>query len=76
MERQSTMKAKTKVMVEIKSLLKDLPMHEQIEVVERLGKQLRQANSIQTAKEIDQFSRRVGTKKQIDKYPINGQIHA
>ncbi len=61
-------------MVQIKSLLKDLPVHERIEILERLGKQTRQANSIEINKEVRDDANRKGLAKKIDHLPINGEL--
>ena len=62
---------KSKVQVEIISLLNQLANPcDQIEVIERIGKRLRQANSIQTAKEVARFAVKNGVKKEIDYTPV------
>ncbi len=66
------MKKETEVLVQIMSLLNQFEVVKQIEIVERLGKRLRQANSVQTAKEVHQFAIKKGTKKEITHYPVNG----
>jgi len=69
------MKKETQAVVDIQSILNQFETVKQIEIIERLGKKLRQANSVQTAKEVHQFAVKRGVKKDIDKYPINGEIH-
>lgn len=69
------MKKESAALVQILSILNQFDTIKQIELVERLGKRLRQANSVQTAKEVHQFAVKRGVKKEIDKYPINGEIH-
>ena len=65
-----SIKKETQLTVEILCLLNELELSERITIIERIGKRLRQQNSIQTAKEVDQFTRNIGTKKQIDIYPV------
>jgi ATP-dependent protease HslVU (ClpYQ) peptidase subunit len=43
------------IMIEIKKLLFELPLTERITLIERLGKQLRQQNSIETNREVNEF---------------------
>jgi hypothetical protein len=63
------MSTKQKIQVEILSLLNQLPVvAERIEIIERIGKRLRQANSIETAKEVQKFVTKSGLNKKIDKY--------
>lgn len=51
---------KQKIQVEILSLLNQLPVvAERIEIIERIGKRLRQANSIETNKEIKKFQQKL-----------------
>ncbi len=69
------MKKETKIMVEILSLLNQLDTPDAIALVERIGKRLRRANSINTAKEVAQFAASKGLKKNVDKYPVNGQLN-
>lgn len=65
------MKKSTKILIEILSILNQLEEHaERIEVIERIGKRLRQANSIATAKEVEIFTRKTGNKKDIDYSPV------
>ena len=61
-------------MVQIMSLLNQFEIVKQIEILERLGKRVRQANSVQTAKEVQQFVTKRGVKKNVDHYPINGEL--
>lgn len=61
------MKKSTKIMTEILSLLNQIEEPaERIDIVERIGKRLRQANSIATAKEVERFSIKAGVKKDIE----------
>jgi hypothetical protein len=48
-------KMKQEKTIQILSLLNDVDIVTRIEIIERIGKRLRQANSIQTAKEIQRF---------------------
>lgn len=64
------MEKKNEVHVKIQSILNEIPMPDRIEIIERIGKRLRQANSVQTAKEVDLWSRKMGAKKNIDHYPV------
>lgn len=68
------MKKETEVIVKILSLLNEFPAVKQIEIAERIGKRLRQANSVQTAKEVHQFAVKKGLAKKIDHLPINGEL--
>lgn len=61
---------KQKAMIQILSLLNEFDVVERIEIIERIGKRLRQANSIQSAKEVKEFSIKKGVKKDIDYTPI------
>lgn len=61
---------KNEIQIKILSLLNDLSIPERIEVIERIGKRLRQANSIQSAKEVQDFINKKGKKKDIDYTPI------
>lgn len=61
------MKKSTKIQVEILALLNQIEEPaERIEMVERIGKRLRQASSIAAAKEVEQFARKAGIKKDIE----------
>lgn len=62
-------------MVEIQSMLNQLDTTTAISIVERIGKRLRQANSINTAKEVAKFAADKGLKKNVDKYPVNGELN-
>lgn len=55
----------------MQSLLFNLaePAH-RIAVLERLGKHMRQLNSIETAKEVEKFTIKMNSKKKIDEYPV------
>ena len=68
------MKKEAAALVQILSILNQFDTVKQIELVERLGKRLRQANSVQTAKEVHQFAVKRGVKKEIDHLPINGEL--
>jgi hypothetical protein len=48
-------KMKQEKTIQILSLLNELDIVTRIEIIERIGKRLRQANSIQTAKEVQRF---------------------
>jgi hypothetical protein len=48
-------KMKQEKTIQILSLLNDVDPVTRIEIIERIGKRLRQANSIQTAKEVQRF---------------------
>lgn len=54
--RMNTNKMKQDKMIAILSLLNELHIVERIEIIERIGKRLRQANSIQSAKDVRDFS--------------------
>ena len=61
------MKKSTKIRIEILSLLNDLEEPaERISLIEKIGKDLRQANSIATSKEVEAFTRKNGVKKDIE----------
>jgi len=64
------MKKTTALQIQILSLLNELSVPERIDLVERIGKRLRQANSIASAKEVNQFMVTMKTKKKIDEYPV------
>jgi hypothetical protein len=53
MEGKNSMKQEKTI--QILSLLNELDIVTRIEIIERIGKRLRQANSIQTAKEVQRF---------------------
>ena len=61
---------KQKATVEILSLLNSFDVVERIDIIERIGKRLRQANSIQSAKEVKEFTTKKGIKKDIDYSPV------
>jgi hypothetical protein len=48
-------KMKQEKTIQILSLLNDVDIVTRIEIIERIGKRLRQTNSIQTAKEVQRF---------------------
>jgi hypothetical protein len=48
-------KMKQEKTIQILSLLNDVDIVTRIEIIERIGKRLRQTNSIQTAKEVQKF---------------------
>jgi hypothetical protein len=48
-------KMKQEKTIQILSLLNDVDIVTRIEIIERIGKRLRQANSIQTSKEVQRF---------------------
>jgi hypothetical protein len=48
-------KMKQEKTIQILSLLNELDIVTRIDIIERIGKRLRQANSIQTAKEVQRF---------------------
>lgn len=56
--------------IEVRKLLFDIPLSERIQIIERIGKQYRQQNSREIAKEVDEFKRKQGLLKQIDHYSI------
>jgi hypothetical protein len=59
------------IMIQIQQLLFELPLSERITLIERLGKKLRQQNSREISKEVDEFRRKSGIKKKdIDYSPI------
>ena len=62
------MKKSTKIRIEILSLLNDLEIAERIDLIESIGKRLRQQNSIETAKEVQGFKVRTGNVKKIEDY--------
>lgn len=65
------MNKKQQIQIKIISLLNELPIPaERIEIIERIGKRLRQANSIETANEVRKFAIKSGSKKKIDDYPV------
>jgi hypothetical protein len=45
-------------MIQIISLLNDLHIVERIEIIERIGKRLRRANSIESAREVANFRKK------------------
>lgn len=51
------MTEKQRIQIEVMKILFHLPLSERIEVVERLGKKLRQRNSIETNNETKAFVR-------------------
>lgn len=59
-----------KIVIAIKKLLFELEPAKRIEVIERIGKQLRQQNSIETSREVNDFRRKSGIKKDIDYTPV------
>lgn len=60
-----------KIQIKILSLLNEIEVPaKRIELIERIGKRLRQANSIESAKEVSSFATKMGTKKKIDEYPV------
>jgi hypothetical protein len=65
------MNKKSQIQVEIVSLLNNLPeLSDRIEVIERIGKKLRQANSLAISKEVETFKLKKGLKKDIDYTPV------
>lgn len=64
------MTKKSKIRIEILSLLNQLSVPERIDLIESIGKRLRQQNSIETAKEVKSFTIKSGSKKNIDDYPV------
>jgi hypothetical protein len=68
------MTKKNSVMIKILSLLNDLPVYERIEIIERIGKRLRQQNSIETSREVDRFATKNKLNKQVDDYPESGKF--
>lgn len=63
-------KKNAEIYLQIQKLLFDLPLSERITLIERMGKKLRQQNSIETNKEVNEFKRKNGIKKDIDYSPI------
>lgn len=60
----------TKIQTDIISILNDLEPSKRIEVIERIGKRLRQQNSIAIAKEVSGFKIKNGIKPiKVDEYP-------
>lgn len=64
------MRKETKAYIDILSILNDFEMSERISIVERIDKRLRQQNSVETAKEISDFTRKNRLKKDIDYSPV------
>lgn len=65
------MSKKQQIQIKIISLLNELAIPaERIEIIERIGKRLRQANSIETANEVRKFAIKSCSKKKIDDYPV------
>lgn len=50
-------KTKQEIVIAIKQLLFHLPLSERIALIEKLGKQLRQQNSIETNREVNEFKK-------------------
>lgn len=67
-------KKNAEIYLQIQKLLFELPLTERINLVEKMGKKLRQQNSIETNKEVNEFKRKNGIKKNIDGYePLLGK---
>ena len=65
------MRKQTKIRIEILSLLNELENPaERIELIESIGKRMRQANSIESAKEVERFTIKMKAKKNIDYSPM------
>lgn len=64
------MTKKGKIRIQILSLLNELEASERIDLIESIGKRLRQQNSIESAKEVRDFMRKAGTRKDIDYSPV------
>lgn len=56
--------------IQIRQILSTLEIPERIALLERMGKKIRQANSVQTAKEVSEWARKNGGRKEIDYTPI------
>lgn len=61
-------KKNAEIYLQIQKLLFELPLTERINLVEKMGKKLRQQNSIETNKEVNEFKRKNGIKKQGEDY--------
>lgn len=59
-----------RIEIEIMQILLKYPLPKRIDMVERIGKKLRQQNSIETNREVNEFKRKQGIKKDIDYSPI------
>jgi hypothetical protein len=68
------LKKETKARVDILSILNQFEPPEAIALIESIGKGLRQANSIKSAKEVREFAIKRGLSKNINHYPINGEL--
>lgn len=65
------MKKATKIRIDIIALLNQLDEPaDRIALVEKIGKELRQANSLAVAKDVEKFARMTGNKKDIDYSPV------
>lgn len=65
------MKKKTELTVKIQSLLNELETPaERIDLIERIGKKIRRANSIETSKEINKFNIKMNVRINVDDYPV------
>lgn len=52
----------------VKGLLFEVPLSERITIIERIGKQYRQQNSIETNRETNEFKRKMGLMKKAEDY--------
>lgn len=59
--------------VKILSVLNEFSLPERIDIVERIGKRMRQANSIESANEVKKFAAKMGIKKEIDYSPVQNK---
>lgn len=56
--------------IKIMQIIRELSVPEQIAVLEKVGMNIRKANSAQTAKEVSEWARKNGGRKEIDYTPI------
>jgi len=59
--------------VKILSVLNEFTLPERIDIIETIGKRIRQNNSIESAKEVQKFASKMGVKKDIDYSPIQNK---
>lgn len=61
-------RTKQEIEILIKQLLFELPLTERITLIERIGKKLRQRNSIETEREVKEFNKKMGLNKRVEDY--------
>lgn len=57
-----------RIEIEIMQILLKYPLPKRIDMVERIGKKLRQQNSIETNREVNEFKRKSGNNKSSEDY--------